>query len=196
MKDQNPKTVERKKQEGLFSSSLLQCNKSNHTLLLLSIFVIFHLFYSLFLFQRHSFLYLILPTFQCPASHPSLLAFLTRSLSHAPPQLSSRGEDRAMRCNYSNWLWLLHLHDKYTTVLGTNGLLSAPCTTTLVSLGPCSCGFEEGTVRSDEGRQRGSGTGWFGGTLWAERSGGPRHRGVSGIGGKLAGWLGGNILVL
>lgn len=24
--------------------------------------------------------------------------------SHAPPQLSSRAEDGAMRCNYSNWL--------------------------------------------------------------------------------------------
>lgn len=51
---------------------------------------------------------------------------------HAPPQLSNCGEDGAMRCNYSNWLWLLHLHDKHTAVLGTNGLLSAPCTTTLV----------------------------------------------------------------
>lgn len=51
---------------------------------------------------------------------------------HAPPQLSNYGEDGAMRCNYSNWLWLLHLHDKHTAVLGTNGLLSAPCTTTLV----------------------------------------------------------------
>lgn len=52
--------------------------------------------------------------------------------SHAPPQLSNCGEDGAMRCNYYNWLWLLHLHDKYTAVLGTNGLLSAPYTTTLV----------------------------------------------------------------
>lgn len=47
-----------------------------------------------------------------------------------------------------------------------------------------------------KGDKGGSGTGWFGGTPWAERSGGPRHRGVSCVGGKFAGWLRGDILVL
>lgn len=44
--------------------------------------------------------------------HPTPPSLPPTPLSHAPPQLSSRGEDGAMRCNYSNWLWLLHLHDK------------------------------------------------------------------------------------
>lgn len=74
-----------------------------------------------------------LPTFDSlHPTPPSLPPSLSLYFSHAPPRLSSHGEDRAMRCNYSNWLWLLHLHDKCAAVLGTNGLLSAPFTTALV----------------------------------------------------------------
>lgn len=50
--------------------------------------------------------FLILPTFSFSSSAlpPCLTPCLSPSLSHAPPRLSSRGEDGAMRCNYSNWL--------------------------------------------------------------------------------------------
>lgn len=40
-----------------------------------------------------------------------------------PSLLDSLSEDKAMRCNYFNWLWLLHLHDKCMHILGNSGLL-------------------------------------------------------------------------
>lgn len=34
-----------------------------------------------------------------------------------------RAKRRTMRCNYFNWLWLIHLHDKCVHILGNSGLL-------------------------------------------------------------------------